>query len=148
MIFLSGCKGFLLGFLHLLPVIKNNLAAVHWKSIEKYKKVDSGDIFYYLSFFYQNRLYHEWSIFSEIKIISLCCSLKIAGSSLQIRWLISVWQVPIILSLFSMRMSAIHIELFNFSNQGYVKSTEMSKTAISCNPIPSMCKTDLQKPHS
>ena len=99
-------------------------------------------------FFYQNRLYHEWSIFSEIKIISLCCSLKIAGSSLQIRWLISVWQVPIILSLFSMRMSAIHIELFNFSNQGYVKSTEMSKTAISCNPIPSMCKTDLQKPHS
>ena len=44
--FLSGCKGFLLGFLHLLPVIKNNLAAVHWKSIEKYKKVDSGDIIY------------------------------------------------------------------------------------------------------
>ena len=41
--FLSGCKGFLLGFLHLLPV-SNNLAAVHWKSIEKYKKVDSGDI--------------------------------------------------------------------------------------------------------
>ena len=49
--FLSGCKGFLLGFLHLLPVMKKNLAAAHWKSIEKYKKVDSGDIIYYLSIF-------------------------------------------------------------------------------------------------
>ena len=47
-----------------------------------------------------------------------------------------------------MRMSAMHIELFTFSNQGYVKSIEMSETAIFYNPIPSMCKTDLQKPHS
>ena len=57
--FYQGVRFFLLGFLHLLPVINNLIAAVDWKSIEKYKKVDLGDIFYYLSFFYQNRLYHE-----------------------------------------------------------------------------------------
>ena len=134
--FYQGVRFFLLGFLHLLPVINNLIAAVDWKSFEKYKKVDLGDIFYYLSFFYQNRLYHEWSIFYDIKIISLCCSVKFAGLSLQIRWLISVWQVSIILSLFSMRISAMHIELFTFSNQGYVKSTKISETAISYNPEP------------
>ena len=45
--FLSGCKGFLLGFLHSLPNTSflNNTAAVHWKNIKNYKKVDLGDIF-------------------------------------------------------------------------------------------------------